>query len=382
MAHLWGEARTAQRPGAPGSRKNMKLKNSHLVAIAILGVVLGVFLIAGVVSLFTGGDKKPVETASAKPALLVTTTLIEPELRPATIILRGRTEAARTVIVRAETAGPVAATPAPEGGFVRKGAILCRLSVDARQASLDQARANLKSRQLQREASARLAEQGYRSQTQVLQDQANLDAANAAVRQAEVQLDQVNIRAPFSGVFDRREAEVGTYLAPGGACGTMIELDPLIIVADLAEGQIGKVKVGDTALATLSTGETLSGRIRFVARDADPATRTYRVEIVASNPGSRARSGLSADVRIATGVAAAHRLPSSALVLGSDGRQGVRYVVAGNKVAFAPITVLEETDEGVWVHGLEGPVNLITAGQSYITEGQTVRTQSTTGARP
>ena len=55
-----------------------------------------------------------------------------------------------------------------------------------------------------------------------------------AIRQKEFS-HQTNIRAPFNGVFDRREAEVGTYLAPGQACGTMIELDPLLIVADLPE---------------------------------------------------------------------------------------------------------------------------------------------------
>lgn len=359
----------------------MKIKQSHIVAVAILGSVVLVFLVVGLVSMLT---KKPeAEKAEAKPqAIMVTTRLVEPELRPGAIVLRGRTEAARTVIVRAETAGPVAAVPAAEGSFVRKGAILCRVSVDARQASLDQARANLKSRQLQKQASERLAAQGYRSQTQVLQDQANLDGAMAAVRQAEVLLEQVNIRAPFSGVFDRREAEVGSYLAPGGACGTMLELDPLVIVADLAESQIGKVRVGETASATLTTGEVLNGRIRFVARDADPQTRTYRVEVVVSNPGSRARSGLSADLRIATPVSSAHRLPSSALVLGSDGRQGVRHIVGAGKVVFTPVEILEQGPDGIWVSGLDGQINLIIAGQAFVNEGQTVRTRAEGAAAP
>jgi multidrug efflux system membrane fusion protein len=363
--------------------KNMKIKTSHLAAAGIIGVVVLLFVGGWLVSKIGGADEKKAKAAAeakaaaAKPpALLVTTLAIDAELRPSAIVLRGRTESARLVVVRAETPGVVAATPASEGGFVRKGAILCRLSVDARQASLDQARANMKSRQLQREASARLAAQGYRSQTQVLTDQANMDAAQATVRQAEVALEQVNIRAPFSGVFDRREAEIGTYLAPGGACGTMIELDPLVIVADLAESQIGQVKVGDAASATLVSGEALSGRVRFVARDADPQTRTYRVEVVVSNPASRARSGLSADVRIATGSAPAHRIPSSALVLGSDGRQGVRYVIDGGQVAFAPIQVIDEGADGLWVTGLSGTVRLIVSGQAFVSEGQKVRTQA------
>ncbi len=350
----------------------MKLKNSHLVAIGIAVVVVLLFVISGVMNAISKSRNAEPTTAKVE-APLVQTTLIQEAQQPYVVSLRGRTEANRTVVVRAETAGPVAATPAREGGFVAKGAVLCRIATDARQASLDQARALLRTRQLEKEASDRLAAQGYRSQTQVLQAQANLDGATAQVRQAEVLLDQVNIRAPFSGVFDRRDAEIGTYLSPGGACGTMIQLDPLVIVADVAERDVASIRVGSTAVATLTTGEILTGRVRLVARDADPATRTYRIEIEAPNAGGRVRAGLSAQVKITTGAGPAHLVPSTTLVLDSAGRQGVRYVVNGNRVAFAPITVLDETPQGVWIVGLRGPTSVITVGQSYVSEGQTVR---------
>ncbi|MDO9474343.1 MAG: efflux RND transporter periplasmic adaptor subunit [Caulobacter sp.] len=354
----------------------MKIKQSHLFAGAIAGAVILFFIIGGIVTSIGASDKKAAAAAAGPEKIadpLVQVSAVPQAQRPYVVLVRGRTEANRTVIVRAETAGPVAATPAREGSFVSRGAVLCRISTDARQASLDQARALLRTRQLEKEASDRLAAQGYRSQTQVLQAQANLDGATAQVRQAEVLLDQVNIRAPFSGVFDRREAEIGTYLAPGGACGTMIQLDPMVIVTDVAERDVGRIRVGSTATATLVSGEILSGRVRLVARDADPATRTYRIEIEAPNPGGRARSGLSAEVRINTGSGPAHLVPTTALVLDSAGRQGVRYVIAGDRVAFAPITVLDETPEGVWITGLSGDARVITAGQSYVSEGQKVR---------
>ncbi|HEY9219705.1 MAG TPA: efflux RND transporter periplasmic adaptor subunit, partial [Phenylobacterium sp.] len=282
------------------------------------------------------------------------------------------TEAARSVIVRSETAGVVAATPTTEGRFVRRGEVLCRMEVDARKASLDQARAALRSRQLQHKASLDLAEKGYRSQTQVLQDKANLDAAAASVRQAEIALEQVNIRAPFAGVFDHRDAEIGTYLAPGQPCGTMIELDPLLVVGDLPETEAAKLTVGAPATARLLSGQVLGGRVRYIAREADPQTRTYRVEISAHNPNMSARSGLSADVRLASGTGPAHLVPVSTLVLDAGGRQGVRHVGPDGRVVFSPVTVLEETPGGIWVSGLHGPVRVITVGQSYVAEGQKV----------
>lgn len=354
----------------------MQIKRSHLIAAAVLLVPLLFFTSCTIIKAVSPKASKPTSaeaSASASGEALVKVALIEEVQRPSVIAVRGRTEANRTVVVRAETAGPVVATPAREGSFVRKGQVLCQLSVDARQATLDQARAALRSRQLQREASARLAAQGYRSQTQVLQDQANLDAAQAGVRQAEVALEQVNIRAPFSGVFDRRDAEAGTYLAPGGACGTMIELDPLVIVADVSEAEVAALKVGEPVSATLVSGDVLRGRVRSVARDADPATRTYRVEIEAPNGGLKARSGLSADVKVSTGSGPAMLVPAATLVLDSAGRQGVRYVTTGDKVAFAAVTVLDETPEGIWISGLRGPARVIVVGQSYVSEGQKVR---------
>jgi multidrug efflux system membrane fusion protein len=207
----------------------------------------------------------------------------------------------------------------------------------------------------------------------VLQSQAALDASNAAVRQAEIALAQVNIKAPFAGVFDHRDAEVGTYLAPGQPCGTMIELNPLLVVGDVPETQAGSLKVGAPATARLVSGQTLSGRIRYVARDADPQTRTYHLEVAIPNASLGVRSGLSADVRIAAGSGPAHLVPVSSLVLDSAGRQGVRYVRADGRVAFAPITVAEETPQGLWAKGLSGPVQLIVVGQSYVADGQKVR---------
>lgn len=355
------------------------MKPSYLFAGGILGATILFLLILGLVK---GAHKEEAKAADAPPPPMVQTMTVDPVQRTYTVSIRGRTEAARTVIVRSETAGVVASTPAREGAFVGRGQVLCRLSVDARQAAVDQARANFRLRQIQLQSSESLAADGFRSPTQVMQDKANMDAAQAALRQAEVALDQVNVRAPFSGVFDHRDAEVGAYLGPGQPCGTVIELDPLIIVGDVAETQAAKIRVGAWATATLVSGQTIGGTVRFVARDADPTTRTYRVEIVVRNPGGAVRSGFSAEVKIDAGVGPAHLAPVSALVLDAQGRQGLRYLVAGNRVAFAPVVVLEETPQGVWVAGLTGQTRIITVGQSYVSEGQVVRLQEPAPARP
>lgn len=352
----------------------MRLKSQYIFMIGVVGVVVLYFLVRTLIGGLNGPNPaaaKPVSGAAGLPSVQVK--LIPEEVREYDVVLRGRTQATRAVLVKSETSGVVAETPVLQGTTVPKGAVLCRLAVDARQAALDQARANLKSMQLQQQANAELAKKGYRSPTQVLQAQAGADQARAAARAAEIALRQVDVRAPFAGVFDHRDAEVGAYLSPGQSCGAMIELNPLLIVGDVPETDAAKLRVGAPAVATLVDGQTLNGRVRYVAHDADPATRTYHLEITVANPGLAVRSGLSADLRIAAGRGPAHLAPVSALVLDSAGRQGLRYVTADDRVAFAPVTVMEQTPQGAWIRGLSGPTRVITVGQSYVADGQRVR---------
>ena len=351
----------------------MRAKPQYLIAGGILAVLALYFLITTIIGALHP-KAKPEPAKSDLPS--VQATLIAAQVRPYTVVMRGRTDAFRNVSVRSETSGVVAATPVREGSFVKAGEVLCKLNVDARQATLDQARANLRSKQLTQKASADLAARGFRSPNQMLADQANMDQASAAVRTAEVALNQTSIRAPFAGVFNEKDVEVGAYLSPGGACGVVIQLDPLKVTGDIAETEISKVRTGAHAQAVLASGERIDGQIYYVAKDADPQTRTYPVVMLAHNSGSVVRAGLSSQVEIDAGQGAAHLVPSSALVLDSAGRQGVRYVQDNNVVAFAPVRVLEETPAGVWVTGLSGSVRVITVGQAYVSEGQRVRVAS------
>jgi multidrug efflux system membrane fusion protein len=350
----------------------MRLKPQYLFVVVVVAVVALYFIVRSLLGIGHTDTAQAKTTAPTGPPS-VQVRLVPEVQRQYDLVVRGRTQATRTVVVRSETAGVVAAAPVLQGTAVKQGDVLCRLAVDARQATLDQARAARKSAELTQQQNSELAKKGFRSPTQVLQAQASLDASTAAVRQAEIALAQVNIKAPFAGVFDHRDAEVGAYLAPGQPCGTMIELNPLLVVGDVPETEAASLKVGAPASARLVSGQVLSGRIRYVARDADPQTRTYHLEVAIPNSNLEVRSGLSAEVHIGAGSGPAHLVPVSALVLDSAGRQGVRYVAADGRVAFAAITVVEEGGQGLWVKGLTGPVQLIVVGQSYVADGQKVR---------
>ena len=353
------------------------MKKSHLLALTVVVLLAAYFVISGLVRGSGASDvatASTVDSAAAQgqtqpPAVVVRESRSQAHVQ--TLTLKGVTEAARSVVVRSETVGAVTATPAIEGAFVRKGALLCRLDVQARQAIRDQAAAQVRSAELDYNAASRLAEQGWRAPTQAAAAKAVLDGARAALAQAEIELERMSIRAPFDGVFERRDAEVGDFLSPGGACGLVVELDPLLIVAEAAERYADLIRAGASATATLADGRVIDGEIRFVSRNADPRTRTFRVEMLADNPDNSVAAGLSATLRLAGPSVEAHVISPAVLTLNDAGDVGVR-IVEGETARFAAVDLVDDGPQGAWVVGLPDTVDLIVVGQELVADGMRV----------
>ena len=349
----------------------MQLSSSVKAALAIFALVLLYF---GVRAIFNGGgDDAEASTDTNAPFAVLAETVSPQEWRDE-ITIRGRTEALRKVTVRAETSGVVAETPARQGAAVEEGDVLCRIKIDARQAALNEARASLAKARLDYNAATKLAKDGFRSETSVAAARAALDLARASVEQAELNLAKTNIAAPFKGVYDNRLVEAGDFMNTGDPCGVVIQQSPFLVTGAVSERDVAKVNTGDAGTARLSTGEVIDGTVRFVAASADPATRTFEVELEIPNEDGALKDGVTAEFTVFAAERNAHLIPRATLVLDDEGRIAVRTVNSDNKVKTTLVSLLGESAGGVWVQGLEGNVSLITRGQEFVTEGQTVAT--------
>lgn len=345
--------------------------NRSIIAAIAISAVVALFFIIGTLSAEDHISSTSV-TAQENNALQVVTETLHAELRPAILSLRGRTEAFREVIVRAETGGRVIETPTAEGSAVSAGDLLCRLDINARGAALAQAEADLRARQLDYDAAAELQSRGHRSANAVAATAAARDGAAAMLEAARVEMSNTEIRAPFDGFFDGRFAEIGDFLGRGDPCGMMVQMDPILLVAEVSERDVSSLEAGMTGEARLVTGEIIPGTVRFVERRADPATRTFRVELVADNPGGELRSGVTTEILLPLRPETAHSLPASVLALNAEGVLGVRIVVNGDQVRFVPIRLLSDDGENVWVGGLPDPAEVIVLGQDFVSDGSTV----------
>ena len=285
------------------------------------------------------------------------------------VVLRGRTQAARQVEVRAETSGRVISEPLRKGAAIDADELLCEIDPGVRPARLSEARARLAEAELNARAAERLTEGGFASDLRAAGARAGLESAAAAVAAAEEELTRLTIRAPFDGLLETDTAELGSLLQSGTLCARVIQLDPIRLVGFVPETQVDQIETGALAGARLTSGRTVTGTVTFLARAADPATRTFRVEVTVPNPDGSIRDGQTAEIGIAASGTEAHLVPGSALTLDDAGRLGLRTVNADDRVEFAPVRVVRDTDRGVWVTGLPETARIITVGQEFVTEG-------------
>lgn len=331
------------------------------------------------------------------------------------IQLRGRTEAIRSVDVKAETSGKIVSDPFRKGSFVEDGQLLCELDPGTRavalreaQARLAEARtgkpealarvaeaeARLKEAEVNQNAATQLSKDGFASRTRVVSSDAavesalasiqaansavqgadaGVEGAEAAVAAAEAELDRLRIHAPFAGLLESDTAELGALMQPGSLCATVIQLDPIKLIGFAPETAVDMIEVGAPARARLASGQVVEGMVTFLSRAADTETRTFRTEITVPNEGLDIRDGQTVEITIAAEGRRAHLLPQSALTLDDEGDLGVRLADADDIARFQPVQVLRDTPEGIFVTGLDDEVQVIVVGQEFVSEGVPLR---------
>ncbi|UOM34846.1 efflux RND transporter periplasmic adaptor subunit [Acuticoccus sp. I52.16.1] len=317
--------------------------------------------------------RPPAERADANAAAFrVRTRKISAEDRGRTLTMRGRTRADALVNVAAETTARIAERPVERGWEVAAGDVLCELDKGVRAAQLARANAEMEKAQLEFDAATKLRGRGFESQTRVATTKAALDAAQASVAEAKEELARTTILAPISGVVQEPLGEIGATLGVGGICATILDADPIIVTGQVSERDIAAIDFGASAPVDLVTGESVTGTINYVSATADADTRTFTVELSVPNPDHALRDGVTAEAHIPLATVRAHRLSPGVLTLDDRGRIGVRTVDEENRVAFMPVKIAMQDTAGFWVTGLPDTVTIITVGQEYVIEGQTV----------
>jgi RND family efflux transporter MFP subunit len=275
-----------------------------LVRIVVWLVVLAVLAVGGY-----AGYQKFVVPRSA-PA--IETIVVKPSVNvahPGLLSATGYLVADKQSKITPKISGKVVKLPIDTGMKVHRGDLLAVLESTSVQAQLDEANAALRQAQLDYNRQSALWKQGVASKSLYDNAVATLDAAKARVHQIEINMQDMVVRAPFDGTIATKNTEVGEVISsvmmgqvagtlPTGAICTIVDLNTLEAVVDVNESSIGQVHEGQPAEVTVDAfpGRKWRGVLRQIIPTADRAKATVQVKVKILDPGERLLPEMSATV--------------------------------------------------------------------------------------
>jgi RND family efflux transporter MFP subunit len=358
----------------------------------------------------SGCSRKSAEVAPPPPEVLVTTVMP----RDVAVVHDGvaTLEGFITANINAQVQGYIISRDYKEGNLFKKGDLLFQIDPRPFEATLDQAKGNLavaQSNQIKADADVKRALKLF--QGKVISDQerdtylnaasstkANVQAAEAAVRQAEVSLGYTKIVAPIDGIVGIASAHVGDLVGPGtGSLTTISQVDPIKAAVNVGEQSFNEFLTDHSDAdereqylkglgfdLLLGNGNLYPHKGTFYAEDRNLDTKTgaIRMELTFPNPGNRLRPGQFGKVR------AVIKVEKDALVIPQEavtelqGTQMVGVVDADSKVNMRPVEMGERSG-AMWqvLEGLKAGEKVVVQGMMKVRPGMPVTVKDWTPSR-
>lgn len=354
------------------------------IPVALTGVLLLGSLVA------CGGDARAGEedSSSERPVTrVINVETLTLDRQPFTEIVRitGTVQANRDVVVSAEEAGPIREILVEKGATVRTGQALARIDDALLTSQVDEARARADLARETWERRRRLFEDdGVGNELAYLEARYGAEQAAAAMRTLEERLSRTVIRAPFDGVVEDREVEVGSMVAAGTPTFRVVEVDPIKVAGGVPERFAADIERGTAVRVTFDPlrGDVYEGQLTFSGLTVNPRNRTFPVETVIRNPGQRVKPEMVANMELV------RRELDDAMVVPQDAL--IR--VEEGFVAFIAVDRDGETlaerrhlrlgggqrNQVVVEEGLEPGDRLIVVGQQQVAHGDRVRVVGST----
>ncbi len=338
-------------------------------------------------TLLVGCGRSGSEAPPAASSLTVTAA--QPVTRPITreVAASGSVAAWQEMILGVEVTGlRVARVLVEPGDRVVAGQALVELDRRTLEVQARQAEANL----LQARASAALAaSQAKRGETLLAQNlistsnfdelQANRSRAEAQVVVAEALRDEATLRlgfatlrAPDAGVIAVRKVQPGQVVSAGNELLRLIRRGRLEWRAEIAERDIGRLRVGAKVMLRTPDGESVTGIVRAVSPGVDPQTRTGTLFADLPNPGAL-RAGMFVEGRLQVGTADVLAVPRQSVVF----RDGYAYVfVLGDGGRVSQRRVETGGTQGDFIElrsGLSRAEAIVVRGAGFLSDGDIVK---------
>lgn len=190
---------------------------------------------------------------------------------------------------------------------------------------------------------------------------------------------QVAVRAPLSGIVTERKFNTGAGVEAATPIFAISNLSTVYVIANVPEGNVGKLTIGSVAEIKSASIGTINGRISYIDPRLDETTRTARVRLEVPNPNGRLRAGMFTEVGFYAGTSEA---TGEELVVPSDAiqREGDKTIVFVPKENEPGAFEAREVEIGGETEGYTSIKSGLAIGEKVVTKGSfTLKTQMQKG---
>ncbi|NDV91549.1 efflux RND transporter periplasmic adaptor subunit [Alteromonas sp. 345S023] len=338
--------------------------------ISLSPLLLGVVLLAGVV-VYLNLPQKAATNQPMQRATPVKTTRAINQPMAITIEALGTAVANESVTITAQVTDTVHAINFDDGDEVSAGQILVQLNNNEENARINELKASIDEAKRQYAPIVNLRQSSAASEQLLDEQQARVKALEAQLAIAQAQRDDLQIRAPFSGVLGLRQISKGALVRPADTITTLDDISVVKVDFSVAENHLASLAINQkvTATSVAYPEETFDGEITHIDTRLDPISRAIGVRAHIENKDKRLRPGMLLTIVVEKRVLNTLVLPEKTLVPVQD-KQFV-YVVENNTAHQREVTIGERRPGKVQI--LSG----LNEGDEVISEGTLrVRDQS------
>src|ERR1700744_6130949 len=342
----------------------------------------------------------------AAPPVRVSTAPVEKSDFPVYLTGLGTVQGFNTVQVRTRVDGQIDKIAFKEGQMVNQGDLLAEIdprpykaALDAAQAKKVQDEANIANANLDLQRYTKLGEFATKQQTDTQRTTvqmltAQIAADDAAIYNAQTQLDYAQVKSPITGVAGLRQVDIGNIVnaSQQTAIVTVAQIEPIAVIFTAPEEQLPYINEGQAsgelkviAITTDGKKPLAEGKLAVVNNQVDSTSGTIRLKGVFDNKKHALWPGQSVSTRLLVKTLKdATVVPDNAIQHSTDGLY-VYAVNQDNKAELHKVKVSQSIDgKSVIEEGLTPGQQVITAGQYKVSPGTLVSTAvaSTDPAQP
>ena len=346
-----------------------------VIAIVLLGLVAG-----GVVGFNLFRDRAIEDFFANRPVqpLPVDTVVAESGEWVPTLEAIGTVYALRGIDLAVEAGGVVREVNFEANDTVEEGQVLIRIGDEIEQADLAAAESAVRLAQQTLDRVNSLGDRGVASESTIDEAEAALSSARAQVQRTRALIEQKALVAPFSGEIGIPEVEEGQFVAAGATIATLQDLEMLRVDFSLPEQDLPQIEIGQPVDLILEAGGRATGFITGIEPRIDPATRLVAVRAEIDNTDGVLSPGQFVRVRVRLpaedGVVA---LPQTAVTtsLYGDFVYAVVEAEEGETLEARQVFVESGLRQGTRVeivHGVSAGDRVVGAGQNRLSNGAPV----------